>query len=375
MSINRRQFVGATGVLLGAGLLAGRGQAAAEPGQPSRAARNLYRRAVVVDGNLGPEFDDNLPLPEASLAAYRDCGLTAIKTTLGGFNSDFESTLAEIGFFLRVLERHGDVFMQVRHAADFAAAKRAGRIGIIFSFEGVNMLDGQLERIQLFRDLGVRVMQLSYNTTSPFASGVLASPPSGLTDLGRAAVQKMNELGVAVDLSHANPQTTADAIALSKRPVLITHAGCTAVHEHPRNKTDAQLRAIAGKGGVVGIYDLPYLTPSPRQPTLEDYLAHMGHALTICGEDHVGIGSDTSFGAFDTSPESMAEFNRAVAERKARGVGAPGEDRPPYVEGLNTSSRCEIIADGLLAKGYPGRVAEKVLGANFVRAFGEIWQA
>jgi membrane dipeptidase len=97
--------------------------------------------------------------------------------------------------------------------------------------------------------------------------------------------------------------------------------------------------------------------------------------LATCGEDHVGIGSDTSFGAFDTSPENMEAFNRLVAERRARGVGAPGEDRPLFVEGLNTPSRCEIIADSLLEKGYPSRVVEKVLGANFVRAFGEIWRA
>jgi len=359
-----------TSVVIGCSLTA-----ATKPGHPSPAARNLYRRAVVLDANLGPGFDDSLPLPEASLARYRESGLTAIKSTLGGFGNDFESTLAEIGFYLRVMEIHPDAFMQLRSASDFATAKRAGRLGIIFSFEGVAMLEGKVERIQLFRDLGVRVMQLSYNTASPFAAGVLASPESGLTDLGRSAVEKMNELGVSIDLSHANARTTSDVIALSRQSVLVTHAGCAAVHEHPRNKTDQQLRAIAEKGGVVGIYDLPYLTPSPRQPTLEDYMAHMGHALQTCGEDHVGIGSDTSVQAFDTSPDSMAKFNRLVAERRARGVGAPGEDRPPFVEGLNTPLRCQIIADSLLEKGYPSRVAEKVLGANFVRAFSEIWKS
>ncbi len=375
MGMNRRQFVGATGVVLGTGIVVGCAlTATTPPGRPAPIARNLYRRAVVVDGNLGPGFDDSLPLPEISLARFRESGLTAIKSTLGGFGNDFESTLAEIGFYLRLLEMHPGAFMQVRHASDFTTAKRAGRLGIIFSFEGVAMLEGKIERIQLFRDLGVRVMQLSYNTASPFAAGVLAPPASGLTDLGRSAVGKMNELGIAVDLSHANARTTADVITLSRQPVLVTHAGCAAVHEHPRNKTDQQLRAIAQKGGVVGIYDLPYLTPSPRQPTLEDYMAHMGHALQTCGEDHVGIGSDTSFEAFDTSPDSMAEFERLVAERRARGVGAPGEDRPPFVEGLNTPLRCEIIADALLKRGHPGRVAEKVLGANFVRAFGEIWK-
>jgi len=374
--MDRRQFVGMTGAFVGTSIF-GSGALAAAPdsAEVSQTARSLYRRAIVLDANLGPEFDDSLPMPPASLAKYRASGLTAVKSTIGGFDADFESTLDEIGFYLRVFEIHPDVFMQVRQPADFAVAKRDGRFGIIFSFEGVAMLEGKLERIQLFRDLGVRVMQLSYNKESPFGAGVLAPPSSGLTDLGRSAVQKMNELGVAIDVSHANPQTTADVISLSKAPVLVTHAGCAAVYPHPRHKTDEQLRAIAEKGGVIGIYDLPYLTPSPRQPTLQDYIAHMSHALKTCGEDHVGIGSDVSVGPFDTSPESMAEFNQSVAERRARGVSAPGEDRPPYVEGLNTSSRCEVIADALLKSGYPPRVAEKVLGANFVRVFHEAWKA
>jgi membrane dipeptidase len=218
-------------------------------------------------------------------------------------------------------------------------------------------------------------MQLSYNGTSPFGSGVLASPMAGLTELGAQAVQTMNEVGIAIDLSHANAQTTRDVMARSKRPLLMTHTGCTAVYDHPRHKTDEQLRAIAEAGGVVGIYMLPYLTPSPKQPNLEDYLAHMRHALEICGEDHVGIGSDTRFNGIDPSPETMAGHRQAVAYRQANGVSAPGEDRLLFVEGLNTSRRCEVIADALLKSGYPARVVEKVLGVNFVRVFTEIWKS
>ena len=126
---------------------------------------------------------------------------------------------------------------------------------------------------------------------------------------------------------------------------------------------------------MVGIYDLIYLTPSPRQPTLADYMAHMTHALKVCGEDHVGIGTDGSVQPFDTSPENVAAFNKLSAERRASGVAAPGEDRLPYVEGLNTPMRCEIIADELIKAGYSAKSAEKVLGSNFARALGEIWKS
>jgi membrane dipeptidase len=165
-----------------------------------------------------------------------------------------------------------------------------------------------------------------------------------------------------------------DAIAASTKPVLLTHTGCIAIHQHPRNKTDEQLKAVADKGGVVGIYVLPYLTPSPKQPNLDDYMAHMCHALNVCGEDHVGIGSDSLMSPFDTSPEAMAEFNKETERRKATGVAAPEEDRPLYVEGLNHPRRCETITDALLKRGYSERVAEKVLGLNFVNALTEIWR-
>ena len=375
--MNRRQFGLTAGSFLGLGLTSGGAlPAPSEAPVPTAGARDLYRRALVLDCNLAPDLDGQLPLSPATLDTLRSSGVTVMKSTLGGFDDSMDGTLAEIAFYQQLIEVHPDVFMQVRRTADFVTAKHENKLGIIFSFEGVGMLEGKLERIELFRRLGVRVMQLSYNNTSVFGSGVMVSAGSpGLTQLGHSAVAKMNELGVAIDLSHANPATTRDAMAASTRPVLMTHGGCAAVHPHPRNKTDEQLRALADKGGVIGIYDLPYLTASPRQPEVKDYIEHMAHALTVCGEDHVGIGSDQSVQPFDTSPKGLKEFQEEEDKRHAAGVAAPEEDRPAYVAGLNIPNRCEVIADNLLKRGYPARVTEKVLGSNFVRAFGEIWKS
>jgi membrane dipeptidase len=149
-----------------------------------------------------------------------------------------------------------------------------------------------------------------------------------------------------------------------------------ALHAHPRNKTDDQLRAVAQKGGVVGIYDLMYLTASPKQPTLDDYMEHMEHmehALKIAGTDHVGIGSDVGIDPFDTSEKGLADFNKEKEERRAAGLAAPEEDRLPFVIGLNFPRRVELIADQLLKRGYTAAVAEKVIGANFAGAFKVIW--
>ena len=367
--MNRRDIVLSTAALVAAPRLA----VASGGNGLSAKARALYKKSLVFDANLSPPVAPKLPFPAAMIDVVRDSGVTAVKTSLGGTDASFEDTLGEIAFLQRVIEFYPHVFLQVREARDFVRAKRENKFGILFSFESVEMFEGKIERIELFRNLGVRVMQLSYNKTSPWASGVMADPPTGLTDLGRKAVAAMNAQGVAIDISHANAATSNDVLAASKTSPIVTHCGCAAVHPHPRNKPDALLRAVAAKGGVVGIFDLPYLTESPKQPTLDDYMAHMTHALSVCGEDHVGIGSDSDLQPFDLSPAGMAAFQKDVEYRKKTGVAAPGEDRPPYVIGLNTPKRSEVIAGALLKRGYPARVAEKVLGGNFIEALARIW--
>ncbi|HVV32589.1 MAG TPA: membrane dipeptidase [Vitreimonas sp.] len=371
--MDRREFtLGASALAIATLTPAAR---AAQSDGISSAARSLWRRATVVDCNIGPQISaDTFPMGQADLDVARASGLTAMKNSIGGFNASFEDTVGELSFYQRMIEAHPDVFMQIRNVADFATAKHTNKVGIIFGFESATALGDKLDNITMFRYLGVRVMQLSYNLTSPFGAGVLAPADATLTDLGRQAVARMNEVGVALDLSHANPATTAAAMAASTKPVIMSHAGCMSVHQNPRNKTDEQMRALANKGGVMGIFDLFYLAPAGVQPTLDIYMQHMTHALDVMGEDHVGFGSDTTFGATANTEQDRAEWNAETARRVAAGVAAPEEDgRLPYVEGLNRPDRSLVIADALMKRGYPARVAEKVLGANFVRVFGEIW--
>ncbi|HEV8332978.1 MAG TPA: membrane dipeptidase [Steroidobacteraceae bacterium] len=380
--MNRRDFTLDSAAAL-ATVALGVGHARAAEPEPAigRAARELHRRAIVLDCNLAPPAWYTVTPPgwdpeqvtAASVEAVRRSGLTVMKLTLGGFNAPFEETLAEVGAVQRLIEGRPDVFTQIRRIEEIEAAKASGKLGIIFSFESAAALEDKLDRINVFRALGVRVMQLAYNMPAPFGAGVLSPPDSTLTDLGRQAIARMNELGVAVDLSHANSATAVAAMQASKKPVLMTHGGCAAIHRHPRNKTDADMRALAQRGGVFGIYDLFYLAPSPRQPNLDDYMAHMTHALEVCGEDHVGIGSDASFDTLDVSAAARERWDKVLEARRASGMAAPEEDRMPFTEGLNRADRTLVIADALLRRGYPARVVEKVLGANFVRAFREIW--
>lgn len=333
-----------------------------------------YREAIVINGNLVTPIDPDAPLDRETRDLIKASGLTAAKVTLGGPGTETRAEVVEtIAAFDKAMALNPDIYMKIAGPADFARAKAAGRVGIIYSFEAAEMLEGDLAAIDQFRSAGVLVMGLSYNQTTPFASGTMSPQSTGLTALGRQAVARMNDRGVTVDVSHSDELSSLGAIAASRGSVLITHAGCAAVHAHPRNKSDRLMRALADRGGVMGIYELSYLTTAPAQPSLDVYFTHLTHALNVCGEDHVGIGSDALLTPFDTSPESMAAWNESLAQRKAAGVAAPGEGPPPFVTGLNRPDRCAVIADELLRRGYPGRVAEKVLGTNFQRVFSETW--
>jgi len=340
------------------------------------AAARLYRSAIVIDGNLVLPIDPDAPLDEETADLVRASGLTAAKITIGGAGTETRGETREsIAAIDRAMAQNPSLYMKITGPADVAIAKATGRLGVIYAFEAAEMLEGDLDAIDEFRAAGVLVMGLSYNRTTPFASGTMSTPSTGLTDLGRQAVARMNARGVTLDLSHSDEASSLAAIAASQKPLLITHAGCDAIHAHPRNKSDHLMRSLAVRGGVIGLYELSYLTTAPAQPSLEVYFAHLTHALDVCGEDHVGIGSDALLWPFDTSPESMAEWNKSLEERKAAGVAAPGEGPPPFVTGLNRPDRCAVIAEGLLKRGYSPRAVEKVLGGNFQRVFRETWSA
>jgi membrane dipeptidase len=370
--ITRREF---TKTLGGVAALATLSPVLSWAADVSAEAAKIYRDSFILDGNALAGIGGLLGRPNQDeiTKLIRESGVTALKATLAGATGNFEMAVEDIASAQQLMEKRADLFLNVRTVADFDRARKEQKLGVIYSFESANMLEDKIDRIEMFRGLGVRVMQLTYNRRTPFGVGCLDGDTEGLTELGRKAIAKMNELGVALDLSHSNTKTTAEGIAASTKPPLITHAGCRAVYMHPRNKEDGELKALADKGGVVGIYMLPYITASPKQPMLDDFMKHLEHALKICGEDHVGVGSDVPF--FQVDAEDLEMMKKSAEKRKADGIAAPGEDRPTYIPDLNTPRKLERIADALLKRGHKSGVVEKILGNNFKRVFGEIWIA
>jgi membrane dipeptidase len=335
------------------------------------AIAEVYKNAIVIDSLCAPFVDMDSPPTADVLAAVRQSGITAINFTIS--DHTFEGTVSNIAALEMLAEQHPDVFLIVRRHSDIARAKRENKIGIMPGFQYTAFLEENPERIEMFRQLGVRIMQLTYNNRSIFGDGCLEPGNAGLSKAGIAAVKKMNDLGVAVDLSHSGYRTTSDGIPESGKPVLITHSGCAAVYAHPRNKPDEILRALADRGGYFGVYLMPYVVASPTVPTREHVLDHVVHAINVCGADHVGIGSDGSIQKTVLTDEQKAAFDKDIARRKKLGIGAPGEDRYPYVPDLNGPDHMEIIATELARRGQSTSVIEKILGANFQRVIGEIW--
>jgi membrane dipeptidase len=335
------------------------------------AIASLYQNAIVIDSLCAPLVDMDVAPSVETLAAVRDSGITAINHTVS--EPTFEGTVGSIAEVETLVEDHPDTFLIVRRYSDIARAKREKKVGIMPGFQYTAFLEENPDRIELFRRLGVRIMQLTYNNRSLFGDGCLEPGNAGLSKAGVAAIKKMNDLGVAVDLSHSGYRTTSEGIAESKLPVLITHSGCAAVFAHPRNKPDEILKALADRGGYFGVYLMPYLVASPTVPTREHVLDHVVHAINVCGAEHVGIGSDGSIQKTVLTAEQKAAFDQDIARRKKLGIGAPGEDRYPYVPDLNGPDHMEVIATELASRGQPATVIEKVLGANFQRVIGEIW--
>jgi membrane dipeptidase len=331
----------------------------------------LYKTSTVIDSLCDPFLDSKLlPTPEL-VAIVRQSGITAVNCTVS--EQDLDGTIRNLAFLSALVEKYPDAFTIIRKQSDIGSAKREKKVGIIPGFQYTGFLEQDSRRIQVFRDLGVRIMQITYNNRNAFGDGCLEPGNAGLSKAGIAAVREMNEIGVAVDLSHSGYRTVSEAIAVSSQPVLISHSGCAAVYPHPRNKPDYVLRALANRGGYFGVYLMPYLLASPTVPTREHVLDHLTHALNVCGEDHVGIGSDGSIQKVVLTPAQKAEFEADIALRKKLGIGAPGEDRYPFVPDLSGPDHMEIIAVELARRGQSSTVIEKVLGANFHRVLREIW--
>lgn len=320
---------------------------------------------------------DPASIDERALKDVFASGVNAVNVTLGYVSGDmepFEYTIAEIGLWDALVRAHPDKLLKIYNAADLLRARAEHKVGVIYGFQNAAMVGTEPARVDIFANLGVRVIQLTYNPANALGDGSMAPENRGLTPLGHAVVERLNANRVMVDLSHSGQQICLDAARASKQPISINHTGCRALNDVPRNKTDEELRLVATKGGFVGIYFMPFLTASGHAKA-DDVVAHIEHAVNVCGEDHVGIGTDGTVTAIDDLEAYKAHLAAEIAARRAAGISARGEapDTYPFVVDLRGVGQFYELADRLQRRGFSTGRIEKILGRNFLRYAQEVW--
>ena len=360
------------------------GAAGASIGLPAQA--QAPRRPIIIDAlgsmdnfNRAPDKDEShaIGIDARSFADAKAAGLTAFNMTIGHVFSKeepYEESVRDVAAWDAFIRRNEHSLIKVLQAADIRRAHEQGRTGVILGFQNASMMGNDARRVETFANLGVRVIQLTYNGPNQLGDGATAPASRGLTPFGREVVHALNRHRVMVDLSHSGEQICLDAVAASKQPICITHTGCRALADLPRNKTDRELRLVAEKGGFVGIYFMPFLAIG-RQPMAADLIAHIEHAIKVCGEDHVGLGTDGAVGAIDDMPAYMTGLEKEVQKRRAAGISAPGErgDIVTFLPDLHGPDKFFRLADLLAKRGHSASRIEKILGQNFLRYAGDIW--
>lgn len=266
---------------------------------------------------------------------------------------------------------HQDDVILARSVADIERAHESHRLALIAGLEASTMIENEVDRIDVLYGFGVRQMGIAYSESNALGSGLKEKRDGGLTAFGERCVERMNRLGMAIDISHSGDRTCLDVVAASSRPVLITHAGSRTVWDSPRMKTDEVIQACAAKGGVIGLEAAPHTTLSEAHPahSLESVMDHFTHCVELVGIDHVAFGPDTLFG-------DHVGLHRAFAAQLSVGElrGAQRFEEVDYVDGLENPGECfHNIAGWLVKHGYSDDDIRKVIGGNALRVLGEIW--
>jgi len=384
--INRRQLIGGAAAAAiiqpwsGARAAVNNARAATSGAYP----RPRYDQAVVIDalgglGEFNPDAPDDAPLSAQGLSDARDSGVTVVNFTVndvGNGPNKFMAAVKNIADLERELALHPDALMKVVRGRDIQTAKASKRVGIVYGCQDTTMLEADLKNLRVFSNLGVRIVQPTYNIRNLMGDGCIEKADGGLSKMGYDFVAEMNKLNLLLDLSHAGPRTIAEGIAASKAPMAITHTGCRALVDLPRNTRDSELKALADRGGVAGMYFMPFLRET-GQPHAADLIRHIEHAVNVCGEDHVGLGTDGSISGVPMTEAYLAFFKKEALARAKAGFAAPGEsaDVLTVVPEYNDPLRFYRLANDLKGRGWPDSRIDKLLGANFARLFAQVWDA
>ncbi|HJO92752.1 MAG TPA: dipeptidase [Victivallales bacterium] len=320
----------------------------------------LHKELIVFDG---------LVVAEWSKDVFEDMhrgGITAANCTCSIWEN-FNDTMDNISQFKQMINGNKNIITQVFCAEDIKRAKTEDKIGICLGWQNTSGIEDKIEYLQLFKELGVGIMQMTYNTQNYVGSGCYESRDGGLSDFGKEVVAEMNNLGILCDLSHVGPNTTHDVIKHSKKPVAYSHVLPVGINKHPRNKSDDQLKFIADNGGFVGVTMFPPFLKNGGA-TINDYIEAIEYVIDIVGEDHVGIGSDFTQG------RDVAFFDFITHDKGyGRKLVDMGEINTHRLKGLETLGDYSNLTAALIQFGWSEQRIRKIMGENWVNLLKEVW--
>ena len=371
MQVDRRTLI-ATGA---AALVAGPALA------QKRAAGGWYTRAIVIDalGGIGDPYspEEQLRLGDRAWKEMVETGVTVVRDTVmpvGNVTDPWADYQKDISTKQDIVNANPDYLVLVRSAADILRAKREKKFGMLIGTQDTSMVGSELDRLAQMKKDGVMTVQLTYNNRNLSGDGALEPANAGLSKLGKATIERIEAERLLLDLSHGGARTMAEAAAQAKRPLVISHTGARALTDHPRNTSDETIKAVADKGGVVGVYFMPFLTLDSH-PKGEDLLRHIDHIANVAGEDHVGIGTDNGPLPTILDEATKEKLRKWQLDRIKAGIAAPGEAVGvyPMVEDYNSVDRYRRVAADLQKRGWSEARLEKLMGGNFLRVYRDAW--
>lgn len=327
---------------------------------------NLHEQLIVIDGTCP------LLRRKELVSLYIEGGVTACAPTVGGSFGATE-TFRNLGSWHRLIQTNPSL-MLVRKASDIEVAKREKKIGLVFHFQGTEPIETDLNLVEAYREVGVRMVQLSYNVKNRVGDGCEERTDCGLSRFGVDLIRRLNENRIIVDCAHTGYRTTMDAIELSRAPVVFSHANPRAVHGSPRNIRDDQIKAIAATGGLIGINGFPAFVSGSNKPSMDEFINHIDYAVELVGIDHVGLGID-----YFEFMHPIASDEDAMRMYKASldiGRWSTASYPPPpyyYPDGMGTPCELPNLTARLVERGYKAEDVGKIMGGNWLRVFRAVW--
>jgi membrane dipeptidase len=347
---------------------------AAAPGRRYSARTiKLVRESLVIDMlaplklDFDPKFFD-APFGPSDLADYRASGITGFHHSVGIGGPDAKAQALEyLASYQGWVGRQSDRFALVGTAADLDHAKATGKAAIIMGLQNAEQFE-KPEDVQNFYRLGLRCAQLTYNSQNLIGSGSTDRVDGGVSDFGETIIKAMNAAGMLIDTSHSGERTTLDAIAISPRPIAVTHSNCKAITAHPRNKSDEVIRKLAEKGGVMGITGVRMFIKDRDPTTVADMADHIDHVAKVAGIEHVGIGSDADLNGYDDMPPD--QYRQLKAAYKASYAFRDKID----IDGFDHPRKFFDLTSELVRRGHSDAAIKAILGGNFRRLLGATWR-